>query len=64
MCKGNYSYMFIKYLQFFWSTFIEFPEFISHSDWISDVNTWFINTFHLQVQFQILMNQGDIPMSI
>ena len=57
-------YMFIKYLQFFWSTFIEFPEFISYSDWISDVNTWFINTFHLQVQFQIVMNQGDTPMSI
>ena len=62
--KDSYSYMFIKYLQFFWSTFIEFPEFISYSDWISDVNTWFINTFHLQVQFQIFMNQGDIPMSI
>ena len=52
-CKDNYSYMFIKNLQFFWSTFIEFPEFISHCDWISDVNTWFIYTFHLQLQFQI-----------
>ena len=30
--KDSYSYMFIKYLQFFWSTFIEFPEFISYYD--------------------------------